>query len=269
MEHSIPIPAEEGQYLAANGLFIYYRESGEGQPLVLLHGATDTHQLWQSHLPELSRHFRVITPDSRGHGRTLNPTRELSYRLLADDLAGLITELQLDKPYVFGYSDGGQAVLDFGMRYPHLPGALVIGGVWYRFSQEYLAAITAAGFEKPGRVNWEVYQRHAPPDWQEILRGAHTDSDPDYPRILLESLARLWWTPLNYVEADFKKITAPALIIMGERDEMIPLAEAREMASLIPGAELAIIPGARHNDVIAPGGKVLDHIRDFFASIGE
>jgi len=258
-------PDTGGDYLPANGLDIFYKESGAGRSLILLHGATDTHKLWNPHLPELSKHFRVITPDSRGHGQTLNPSRQLSYQLMADDLAGLIQGLQLEKPFIFGYSDGGQAVLDFGMRYPDLPGALVIGGAWYRFSKEYQTAISRAGFVSPGVVEFGLFEKNAPPDWQERMRSSHSDPDPDYPRILLESLAQLWWEPLDYTEDDFKKITAPTLIMMGEKDEMIPLAEAEEMATFIPGAELAVIPGTKHNDVLATGGVFISLLLDFYS----
>ena len=257
----------EGKYANANGLDIYYQEYGGGQPLILLHGATDTHKLWYPFIAELSKSFRVIIPDSRGHGRTINPLQELSYQLLADDLAAFIQVLELDKPFLFGYSDGGQAVLDLGVRYPDLTGALVIGGAWYRFSEEYQEAISRAGFVAPGTLDWKVYQQNAPPDWEARLRAAHLDPDPEYPRILLESLAKLWWTPLNYIKDDFERISAPTLIMMGEKDEMIPLAEAEEMAALIPGAELAIIPGVTHNEVLYENGNFLRVLIDFFCSL--
>jgi pimeloyl-ACP methyl ester carboxylesterase len=255
------------KFISANGIEVFFKESGTGQPLILLHGATDTHRLWDPHIQELAGHFRVITPDSRGHGLTFNPYRELSYRIMADDLAGFIQELNLNKPFVFGYSDGGQAVLDFGMRYPELPGALVIGGAWYRFSEYYQAAISTAGFVSPGKVDWEIYQKQAPPDWEDRMRRAHPDPDPDYHRILLEGLARLWWTPLNYTEDDFRKITVPTLIIMGENDEMIALDEAEDMSNLIPGAQLLIIPDAKHNQVLEPGGKAISFLFNFFQKV--
>jgi len=250
-------------FVKANNLDIFFQDQGTGRSLILLHGATDTHDFWSRHTTAFREHFRVLTPDSRGHGRSFNPSRQLSYRLMADDLAGFIQELKLERPFIFGYSDGGQAALDFGMRYPDLPGALVIGGVWYRFSEEYQAAIHSAGFIAPGRVDWNLYQDQAPSDWEERLRRAHPDPDPEYPRILLESLARLWWTPLNYTPMDFQKITVPTLILMGENDEIIPLAEAREMAMMIPGAELAVIPGARHNDVLSAGGQGIKPVLRF------
>ncbi len=141
----------EDIFILANGLDIFFQEAGQGRPLILLHGATDTHTLWKPFIPGLSKYFKVITPDSRGHGRTFNPIGTLSYKVMADDLAAFIQAKRLEKPFVFGYSDGGQAALDFGMRYPDIPGALVIGGAWYRFSKEYRCGLSRAGFVGPGK----------------------------------------------------------------------------------------------------------------------
>jgi pimeloyl-ACP methyl ester carboxylesterase len=253
----------EGRYISANGLEVYYREFGEGKPLILLHGATDTHILWQPFIPILSESFRVFTPDSRGHGRTLNPSQKLSYQVLADDLAAFIKVLDLEKPFLFGYSDGGQAVLDFGMRYPEIAGALVVGGAWYRFSTEYQDALRQAGFVGPAEIDFQIFEELAPPDWRERMRKAHLDPDPDYPETLLKNLAALFWTPLNYRREDFLKILDPTLILVGERDEMVPPEESREMTALIPGAEFAIIPGASHTKVIIQGGEFLQIVTSF------
>ena len=253
----------EGRYISANGLEIFYQDAGQGRPLILLHGATDTHKLWHSFVPALSESFRVFTPDSRGHGRTFNPSQELSYQTLADDLAEFIQELDLEKPFVFGYSDGGQAALDFGMRYPDIPGALVIGGAWYRFSAEYQDALRQAGFIGPGEIDFQIYGKFAPEDWKERMSKFHLNPDPNYPEVLLKNLATLFWTPLNYGKEDFKKILAPTLVLIGELDEMVQPEESREMALLIREAELAVIPGATHTQVIVPGGEWLPIVIDF------
>ena len=79
--------APRGTHVEANGLRVYYEVHGEGEPLLLIHGGTATSQSWASHLPAFTEHFRVIAPDSRGHGRTDNPTGKLGYRLMADDVA--------------------------------------------------------------------------------------------------------------------------------------------------------------------------------------
>ncbi len=255
-----------GNKAAVNQLEIYYQDQGEGRPLILLHGATDTHALWDPFLNILSQTYWVITPDSRGHGQTLGPIADLSYRLLADDLAGLIKALGLEKPYIFGYSDGGQAALDFGIRYPDLAGALILGGVWYRFSPQYQEAISRMGFIKPGKLDLESYLNFAPPDWQDRLREAHPDPDPDYPLRLLNALARLWWTPLGYTSEDLRKIQAPTMLMMGEKEEIIPLEEAKELSEMIPNCQLWIVPGASHNQVLQDTSW-MDSLQDFLGDI--
>ena len=250
-------------YVSANGTDIYYKEGGTGQSLILLHGGTDTHKFWDPFIPQFSKHFQVITPDSRGHGRTINMSDQLSYRLMADDLAVFIQELNLEKPLIFGYSDGGQIALDFGMRYPDLAAALVIGGAWYRFSSEYQNALKKAGFAGPGEVNYEIINKNSYPGWIDRMRAVHPNPDPDYYQTLLRDISRMWWTPLNYQSEDFQRIILPTLILMAENDEMIPLSEAREMAELIPNSKLEVIFGASHNDIVKDGSQVLDIVLKF------
>ena len=251
------------RYISANGINIYYQEGGTGPSLILLHGGIDTHKFWNPFIPKFSEHFRVITPDSRGHGRTINTADKLGYKLMADDLAAFIQELNLERPHIFGYSDGGQAALDFGMHYPDMAAALVIGGVWYRFSMEYQNALKKAGFEGPGEVNFGKIDKNSPPGWIDRMRAAHPNPDSDYYQKLLKDISGMWWTPLDYQPEDFMKINLPTLILMAENDEMIPLPEAREMAELIPGAELAVISEATHNDIVKDGSPALDIVLNF------
>ena len=91
----------------------------------------------------------------------------------------------------------------------------------------------------------------------------HPNPDPNYPEVLLKSLASLFWTPLNYDKEDFLNIQAPTLILVGEKDELVLPEESREMAAMIPGAEFAEIPGATHTQVIVPGGECLPIVIDF------
>ena len=130
-------PAQPGRYVSANGLQIYYEEYGQGEPLVLVHGGTETSQIWQAQIPTFAKHFRVLTPDCRGHGRTVNPSGTLSYRLMADDLAAFVHAVGLQKPLIYGYSDGGQIALEVGMRYPDLAQALVVGAASFKVTDAY------------------------------------------------------------------------------------------------------------------------------------
>jgi pimeloyl-ACP methyl ester carboxylesterase len=254
----------EGQTVAANGLDIYYEEYGRGEPLILLHGGTETSQSWRPHIPFFASHFRVIAPDSRGHGRTNNPAGELSYRLMADDVAAFIQALDLKKPLVFGYSDGGQIALEIGMRYSNLTRALIVGAAWYKFSEVYLDSLKAMGFEGPGAVDIEQMQEDDSGGWVEALKTDHSRAnDPEYWLTLLKQISTMWWTPLDYGVEDFQKITEPTLILMGDRDGIIPLEQAVEMYQLIPNAELAILPNTTHMTVLAEDGLFSRIVLDF------
>lgn len=237
-------PHSSGSYIDVNGLHLYYEQAGSGPPLLLLHGGTGTSANWREYLPTFAPHFHIVAPDSRAHGRTNNPAGILSYRLLADDIAALIQTLRLDQPYVCGYSDGGQIALELGMRYPNLTRGLIIGGAWFKFSEQYLAGIRGFGFEGPGRVNTAQIEQMAPQmvaAWQQEHAG-----DPEYWKSLLSQIATMWHTPLKYTAEDFAHIDVPTLILIGDRDDFIPVEEAVEMYRLIPTAELAVVAGADH-----------------------
>jgi pimeloyl-ACP methyl ester carboxylesterase len=247
MTQSDAIPTQQGQFAEANGLNMYYQEYGSGRPLILIHGGTVTSNMWQPFLPSFVPHFRVITPDSRGHGKTNNPNDEqLSYRLMADDIAAFIRALNLNKPLIFGYSDGGPIALELGMRHPGLTGALVVGAAWYKFSEIYINGLKAFGLEKSGIVNIEKIER----DHSETipsLEAEHARADaPDYWKTLLMQYSVMWWEPLNYTADDFRKITEPTLVVVGDRDELIELQQAVDMYRLIPNAELAVLLNGTH-----------------------
>jgi len=251
-----------GKYIEANGLNIYYEEYGSGKPLILLHGGTQTSASWHEDVPYFTEHFRVITPDSRGHGRTDNPEGELSYRRMAADIAAFIQAKELVKPFILGYSDGGQTTLEIGMCYPGLASALVAGGVYYQLSDSIIQFIRSLGFEGPGILNLETIQEKDP-EMIETMKQVHISSpDPEYWRILLEQTSKMWLTPLNYTIEDFRKITEPILILLGDRDVFSPVEQAVDMYRSIPNAELAVIPGASHSTVISDLTKpiILDYL---------
>ena len=253
---------QQGIYVQVNGLNMYYEEYGSGKPLILLHGGTLTSNMWQPHLSFFIPHFRVITPDSRAHGRTNNPIGKLSYHLMADDVVAFIQALNLTKPLVFGYSDGGQIALEIGIRYPNLTGALVVGAASYKFSETFIGWLKAWGYERSGIVNIEQIQTEAP-EWVNLLKTEHTcPDDPDYWQTLLKQLSIMWWTPLVYTGEDFQKITEPMLILMGDRDGLIELEQAVEMYQLIPNAELVILPNATHFSAVSE--LSMNIVLDFF-----
>ncbi len=244
------IDNQPGKYSAANGLNIHYKEYGEGYPLILLHGGTANLESWAEQVPVYAQHFRVIAVDSRGHGKTENPSGEMSYRLMADDVAAFIQALKLEKPFILGYSDGGQIALDLGMRYPDLSGGLILGGTLYKFKDVYFSFLKEIGIKASGVVDFEQMEK-SDQGWIEYLKDAHPrENAPDYWKSLMQQISVMWWTPLGYTEIDLEKISAPTLILVGDRDDGIDLEQIFEMYRHIPNAELAIIPAADHGSAM-------------------
>jgi pimeloyl-ACP methyl ester carboxylesterase len=262
MSKSDGFTTQQGRFVGVNGLNMYFQEYGSGQPLILLHGGTVSSNMWQPFLPPFVSHFRVMAPDSRGHGKTNNPNDEqLSYHLMADDVAAFIQTLNLEKPLVFGYSDGGQIALEIGARYPGLTGAIVLGATLCKLSETSINFFKALGFEKFGVVNIEQIRRDNP-ELITLLQTEHVRADnPDYWKTLLKQYSVLWWTRLDYTADDFHKITEPTLILQNDRDEFMELEQAIELYRFIPNAELAILPNSRHS---SPNSKLLtETVLDF------
>lgn len=237
--------ARQGKYVEANGLNIYYEEHGEGHPLILLHGGTATVTSWDERMPMLSKHFRVLALDTRGHGKTDNPAGKMTYGMLADDVAAFAQALNLEKPLIFGYSDGGQVALELGIKYPDLASALVLGGTAYKFGQQYFDALDGWGVHKTG-IDLEEMERDSA-DWIEYLKAEHNRPDnPDYWQTLMQQISELWWSVKDYSAEELQKITAPTLILQGDRDEGVDIEQTVEMYRAIPNAELAVLPNATH-----------------------
>jgi pimeloyl-ACP methyl ester carboxylesterase len=244
---------QQGHYIKANGLDIYYEEHGQGKPLLLIHGGILTGDSWQPYLAGMAEHYRVIVPDSRGHGRTANPTGSMSFRLLADDMVALVQALGLQKPLIYGYSDGGQVALEIGMRYPDLAQALVVGGAHLELtegSRQWVRSIL--GDKESPEVDFEKFERDDPA-FAAMLQRLH---GPDNWKALLKQIKPMWNAHLNYTPDDFARIAAPTLVLLGDRDDFVPVEDAVETYRLLPNAELAVVPGADHTDLIFSRAKI-------------
>ena len=226
-----------GEYVSVRGLNIYYEASGDpsSAPLVLVHGGSLSSKMWAAQVPLLAPHFRVITPDNRGHGRTNNPSGELSYRLMADDLAGFIAALGLDRPLVFGYSDGGQIALELAVRHPGVSRGLIVAAAAFRLTESIRKGVEA------------MRATLTRPEVLAFLKSLHTwNPDPQYVPHLIDQVLGMAYTNLNYEPGDFNRISDPTLIMLGDRDGIMELAQAVDLPPLIPGAELAIVPNTTH-----------------------
>lgn len=232
-----------GEFIQTEDGRIYFEIQGKGEPLLLLHAGSLTGGSWQPYLEGFAEHFRVITPDLPAHGQSDTPAGAMSYRRLADAMAAFVRAVGAHKPLIVGFSDGGQAALEIGMRHPELPQCLVVGGAWFKFSERYREWVREAiGDERLPQADTARLARNHP-DWAAWLEHLY---GPDRWQPLLTRLKPMWTTPLNYTAGDFARVTAPTLLLIGDRDELVAIEETAEMYRLLPVAEIGIVPGADH-----------------------
>jgi pimeloyl-ACP methyl ester carboxylesterase len=243
----------ESKFVEATGLRIHYLEAGAGEPLLLLHGGLATAEMsWAEAMPGLAGTFHVFAPDTRGHGGTDNPGRSLSYAAMADDVLAFIEALGLERPLIFGFSDGGQAALEFALRYPGKSRALVMGGVVTEASAAYVATLTSWGFTAAGEVDFAAMQQAFGPFF-EAIQTSHTVHGPDYWREFVTEISRLWLAGLpRYTDEQLRSIVEPVLVITGDRDDLGATEQAPRLFRLIPKGELCVIPNADHAAAMTP-----------------
>jgi len=245
MSQANDVMSQQGQYVQANGLKMYYEEYGSGEPLVLIHASLATGAgNWKAYVPYLSTHFRLIMPDQRGHGRTINPQGEIRLPTLTDDLVAFIKALNLEKPFLCGWSTGGDIGLDIAMRYPDCVSRLIVGGVTLRVTEAAIETLKAMGLEGPGQINFEQTEK-AIPELTEVWKKDHSQS-PSHWKELLTQVSFEMINPTLPTEDDLKQISIPTLIIWGDRDQFLPVEDAVELYRLIPKAQLAVVPNADH-----------------------
>jgi len=115
-------------YLDREGVRIYYKEHGDGPTLLLSHGYTSTGQMWDSQVSALSKDFRILVWDMRGHGRSDSPEDPTLYseELTVGDMAGILDICGASAAFIGGLSLGGYMSLAFYRRYPERSQALLL-----------------------------------------------------------------------------------------------------------------------------------------------
>lgn len=218
--------ARAGHTVLANGIKLYYETYGSGPPLLLLHGNGGSISEVASQIPALARHFQVIAVDTRAQGQSGDDGRTLSFDLFADDMSALLTALRLPAAHVVGWSDGGNTGLSMALRHPQQVGKLVTMGA-NLYADKTAIQDSMLKIVRRDRLLMTLLS----PLGQNYRKGRRlTTMLLKYPQM----------TP-----AQLQKITAPTLVLAGEKD-LIKEAHTRLIAASIPGAQLTILPKLTH-----------------------
>jgi len=260
---------EQEHSVSANGIDVHYHEQGEGQPLVLLHGGLVSSSLrwvgvpvsYASHYETLASRFRLIAPDTRGCARTAHSgDGAISFALLADDVAMLIEELELERPFVAGFSEGAITATILAIRAPDKIGAIVNHAGHDFFNPQapsfQIMRQLFGGRPDATRTDPDAVERSFAQSEQMRAMFALMQQDqdeargPGYWRTYLElAFERTTHWP-GYAFADLAQIGAPTLILSGDRDEFCSVEEAVAAYRALPKGELAVLPNTGH--VITP-----------------
>ncbi len=229
-----------GQYLQVGETRIYYETYGKGEPLVLLHGGLfGSIDEFKGLIPELSRHHLVIAIATRGHGKSELGNRPLSYQLLAEDFAAVISKATSRPADVIGFSDGAIAAYHLAASHPRLVKRLIaVGG-----------PLGLYGYTKAGLADLDKYDT---PEKLEKLapkfvaqRRASMPDQAAWNRFIRD-LAKMWKQPEYISKTQLQTIQCPTLIAGGDRDEYTRTEHFVEIFHLLPKGQLAIVPGSGH-----------------------
>ena len=212
----------------ANGIRIFYEKQGEGSPLLLLHGNGETHEIFDKAVEAFSSQYTVYALDSRCHGKS-EMTSSISYDEMAKDVADFIKVLQLEKPIICGFSDGGIVGLLLAIRYPERISRLIACG----------ANATPSGLKIRYQMLFRLFYL--------FTREPKLKMMLDEPQITKEKL---------------EAINLPVLLLAGEKD-MIKTRHTQYLAHSIPGSLLHILKGETHESYVVHSPVMPQHVLPF------
>jgi len=231
-----------GHYANVNGITIYYEEYGKGEPLLLLHGNSESIQSFKSQIPEFAKQSRVIAVDTRGQGKSTEDGRMYTYDLFAEDMNALLDHLKIDSANIVGWSDGGNTGLIMAMKYPSKVKSLVTMG--------------ANVF-----IDKSVVEKWVFKELNKQLKELKDDT-VQHSRNRVRLINLLLTEPRHRFE-ELKTISCPVLVVAGEKD-VIKEEHTKNIAANIPRSTLLIVPAATHEYPSESPASFNKTVLDFF-----
>jgi len=211
-----------------NNVDLYYEVYGKGKPIILLHGNSETHEIFDKLLDKLKDNYTVYAIDSRCHGKSEN-TQVISYDLMAEDIIQFIEKLNIDKPILYGFSDGGIVGLFIAIKKPLLLSKLIVSG----------ANLNPKAMSKTMLIMSKIMYF--------ITKNKLIGMMVKEPNITIE---------------DLKKIKIPTVVLAGQKDA-IKEKHTKLIAENINDSILEIIPNENHSSYIVHSEKIYEIMKKY------
>jgi pimeloyl-ACP methyl ester carboxylesterase len=243
---------EPAKRVQVGDLTVAFRSVGAGPPLVLLHGFLCDSRVWRRQLEDLAEDFRLIAWDAPGAGESSDPPDTFTIGDWADCLSGFLDAVGAREANIVGLSWGGLLAQEFYRRYPSRVLRLVLTGTYAGWlgsfgpevAQERLRRCEQESYLPSDELvpKWVPVEFFNQPSADLVQEMANVVSSfhPAGFRLMAKSLAEADTT------SALERIAVPVMLLWGAADRRSPIALAEHLGSLIPGAELALIPEAGH-----------------------
>jgi len=231
-----------------NGIKIWYAVFGKGKPVILLHGGLGNSNYWGTQVRALSKHFRVIVMDSRGHGRSTRDNLPYSYSLMASDVLGLMDYVKIKKAAIVGWSDGANVGLDIAVNHPE------------RISKLFAFAGNSdpsGTMDASKSAAFSAYVRRVKKEYM-TLSPTPTQYDA-----FCNQVRKMWATQPNFTKGHLSRIKASTWIVGADHDEAITRENTEFMAANIPNAGLLIQAQVSHFSLLQDPRQFNDDLLHF------
>jgi pimeloyl-ACP methyl ester carboxylesterase len=224
--------------LGVNGIDLQWDESGDGEPLLFLHGVMGCGADWRHIFGEPPAGFRIVAPDLRGHGRTASPPRAFTFRQCAHDVLALLDHLGTPPVKAIGISGGGITLLHMATIKPDAIDRMVVVSAPPYFPDQARAIMRQMSTATLGEA--ELAR----------LRSVHVHGDAQIAQLIdmVHGFARSY-DDVNFTPPLLSTITADTLIVFGDRDVLYPVSLAFELHDAIPKSRLWTVPNGGHGPV--------------------
>lgn len=237
--------------ISANGIDINYIIEGEGPWVTMSHSLACNLHMWDEEVRRLSKRYKVLCYDTRGHGGSSAPAGAYTLELLADDLHAMLQALQIKSTHFVGLSMGGMIGQTYALKYPGVFKSLVLCDTTSRYPADAMGAwedriktVEAQGMEpfvEPTLARWftQAYRNSHPEVVERITGAIRATPVPGF-------IGCCHAIPKINLTARLKEISCPSLVIVGKDDPGTPVAMAEEIHHALPGSKLVVIPSAAH-----------------------